>query len=129
VRVLSLANKHDVLEVNDRIIEVNGSAVTGLSVREVADCVRRRRQDRILSLVVEKPRKWSIGRFFMRSEQRQEESLQRHVFGGSYPRTLHLTVIGAIGLPSLYPSAQYPNAYVEVTNRSTATSYRTTVTN
>ena len=127
VRVLNLAHKHEVLEVNDRIVEVNGIAVTGLSVREVAECVRKRKQDRILSLVVEKPRKWSIGRFFMRSEQRQEESLQRHVFGGSYPRTLHLTVIGAIGLPSLYPSAQYPNSYVEVTNRSTSTSFRTTV--
>ena len=127
VRVLNLANKHEVLEVNDRIVEVNGIAVTGLSVREVAECVRKRKQDRILSLVVEKPRKSSIGRFFMRSEQRQEESLQRHVFGGSYPRTLHLTVIGAIGLPSLYPSAQYPNSYVEVTNRSTSTSFRTTV--
>jgi hypothetical protein len=41
-----------VLEVNDRIVEVNGISVLGLGVREVAQCVRRRKQDRILSLVV-----------------------------------------------------------------------------
>ncbi len=58
------------LAVNDRIVEVNGVRVTGLSVKEVAECVRRRRQDKILSLVVEKPKKWKIGRFFSRSEQR-----------------------------------------------------------
>ena len=107
VRILGLVHKHEVLEVNDRIVQVNGINVTGLSVKEVAECVRRRRQDKILSLVVEKPRSgWGIGRFFSRSEQRQEESLQRYIFGGSYPRTLHLTVIGAIGLPALYPSSR-----------------------
>ena len=128
VRILGLVHKHEVLEVNDRIVEVNGINVNGLSVREVAECVRRRKQDRILSLVVEKQRKgWGLGRLFGRSEQRQAESLQRYIFGGSYPRTLHLTVIGAIGLPPLYPSSRYPNSYVEVTNRSTAQSFRTKV--
>lgn len=124
---MALVHKHDVLEAGDRIIEVNGCAVTGLSVREVAECVRKRRQEKILSLVVEKPRRWGIGRLFSRSEQRSEESLQRYIFGGSYPRTLHLTVIGAIGLPPLYPLSTYPNSYIEVTNRSTATSFRTKV--
>lgn len=128
VRILALVHKHHVLEAGDRIIEVNGCPVTGLSVREVAECVRKRRQEKILSLVVEKPRRWGIGRLFSRSEQRSEESLQRYIFGGSYPRTLHLTVIGAIGLPPLYPLSTYPNSYIEVTNRSTATSFRTKVT-
>jgi hypothetical protein len=78
---------------------------------------------------VEKPRNGflGLGRFFGRQEQRHEESLQRYIFGGSYPRTLHLTVIGAIGLPALYPSTRYPSSFLEVTNRSTAVSFRTKV--
>ena len=77
--------------MGDRIIEVNGTLVTSLTVREVAECVRRRKRDRVLSLVVEKPRKWGLGRLLGRAEQRHAEQVQRFVFGGSYPRTLHLT--------------------------------------
>ena len=57
------------LEVGDRIIECNGNLVTGLSVREVAECVRKRRSEKILSLVVEKPRKWRLERMYDRHEQ------------------------------------------------------------
>ena len=52
------------MEVGDRIIECNGNLITGLSVREVAECVRRRRSEKILSLVVEKPRKWRLERMY-----------------------------------------------------------------
>ena len=69
MRILSLSHGHEVLAVGDRIIEVNGNLVTGLSVKEVADCVRRRRSEKILSLVVEKPRKWWLERMYDRREQ------------------------------------------------------------
>ncbi len=104
--------------------------VAGLSVKEVANTVRKRRHDSILSLVVEKPRKWHIERLYDLHEKHSEDKMQRFIFGGSYPRTLHLTVIGAIGLPTLrfggslggggVGKERYPDSFVEVTNLSTA---------
>ena len=61
--------------------------------------MRKRTKDQLLTLVVEKPKKWAIERFLDRSDRRYEDAIQRHLFGGAYPRTMHLTIIGATGLP------------------------------
>ena len=73
--------------------------VAGLSVKEVANTVRKRRHDSASFLWWWRSRGSGIEGGDL--HERSEDKMQRFIFGGSYPRTLHLTVIGAIGLPTL----------------------------
>ena len=59
VRIMSLAHRHPVLEVGDKVVYVNGSSTEGLNVHGVASLVRKRTKEQLLTLVVEKPKKVS----------------------------------------------------------------------